>query len=242
MKLSNRYSQGSPGKESKLFRIIKTFLPADKRCRGIINNEKICAKQKVKKLAAHLVEEFQRLFSIGEIIENLPDANKKRENFTQIDLVPSRTHLDMNLGAAGGTCVHDGSRLIYNENFICVRMIYTRKHLWGGVIHFFTSSLAGRRTLVIAGCEPRLEISGEVDNALLWKEIKKYAVYLAEKLGCESVLQTINGTALSNRHELSAIIAGDIEKRPKVRVDGILQIGNSDVSDCALLEYVKKIR
>lgn len=48
--------------ERALLRVAWLLMPSDKRCRGIIGNAGIDGGEKAKRLAAHLVEEFKRVF------------------------------------------------------------------------------------------------------------------------------------------------------------------------------------
>lgn len=144
--------------------------------------------------------------------------------------MPSRRPLDIYYSSVGGTCLGDGPEVIRRPDFICVRMIDRKKLAWQGVIHFMTCTCAGAPALVITGCEPRLEIDNAVDCEVLWREIKKYAVYLANKLKIGKVLQNANPTAYSNRPRLSRAIAADMKNHPVINISGQLRLGNYSFS------------
>jgi len=147
----------------------------------------------------------------------------QEEGTISLELVPSRSSLDLAYGAMAEVCIAEDTDEIFRPDFIALRIIDREEQQWCGSIFTLVSTLRCRPALVLCGIEPSSALMDRLDDGDFLERVLEAVASMASEIGCEVLAQTTNSTAWSNRRSLSMSILKMVLAKPPYELDRILK-------------------
>lgn len=174
------------------------------------------------KLKEMVLKEFRSFWNYNALKDEASVTTNTLVGTCEFDFVPSKSLLDGFYGFIGSTCCAKHHTAILRPDFICVRMIDRACLRLNGVIHVLMTRYRGQAAILLAGIEPRPEVTASVDNQALWAAVKTWSIEFATAQHCSWILQTVNASATSNRFVLAKVIEKDISIQEIVSLDSVV--------------------
>jgi len=201
----------------------------NRRCKGELRRASL-----VERILARVVRRLKPVPLQGKTCYHETNSGN-----CELMLIPSRCSLDMAFGHIGEVCIARHTTEVNRPDFIPIRIIDQSSNTWCGSIFTLVSTCQDTPVLVVCGIEPSSKLISRIDPADFLKKTQSALADLAQELGCDALVQTVNSAAWSNRHELTSLISKSVLKKEPFELDRKLKFptGRYDMSQVVELAH-----